>query len=74
MLFVLTHENFDETSFKGIFSNSEKAKTFADNYAKNIFGQDNLNWSAPNMKDTVWANTKAGTFFINPAELDPTTF
>lgn len=73
MLFVLIHENFDDSSLKGIFSDVEKAKDFAKNYAKTTFGQDNLNWSNPNIVDSIWANTHGGTLFISPAELDPTT-
>lgn len=73
MLFVLTYVNFDDSSIKGIFSDVEKAKSFAKNYVKTTFGNDNLNWSNPNTVGSIWADTRGGTLFINPAELDPTT-
>lgn len=69
MLFVLTRTDFDDTSITGIFSDAEKAKT----YAETVMGYENLNWSNPNMVGSIWANAYGGTLFINPAELDPTT-
>jgi hypothetical protein len=69
MLFVLTREDFDTSTIKGVFSTAEKAKQFVET----VMGYENRKWSSPNLVGVMWTDTNGGSLFITPTELDPTT-
>jgi hypothetical protein len=69
-MFILTNNQYDERTIKGVFTTVEKAQA----YTEKVMNHQDLKWSDPShdIYGSIWANTGAGHVKIEPVEIDPT--
>ena len=68
-MFVLTDNDDEDYNVIGVFTTIKKAQ----NYVETVMQRKYLKWSEPNLKNSIWTLTDAGSLYIHAVVLDPIT-
>ena len=67
-MFLLTNSDYEVSTVKGVFTSVKKAQK----YVTKVMHGENLNWSTPNLKGSIWVDYCGCTLTIEPVAVNPT--